>query len=173
MQYDELIKCALCPELGKDHVLSCGHIDCKLMLIGQSPGKNEVLQNQPFVGRCGEYVNALLARLGLNRSEVYIANALKCRPPNNRKGKPEEISNCFDAWLADELRQTNTPVVLLLGKDAWSIIPEAMMPFPYHGSFCRTARRAYVFSYHPSYFLRRQALDEFLEIGKIIQRITE
>ena len=84
--YNEIKESQLCP-LGATRtkfVFGVGNPNADLMLIGEAPGRNEDLQGEPFVGRAGQLLDKILAAIKLSREEVYIANVLKCRPPNNR-----------------------------------------------------------------------------------------
>jgi len=168
----KLKTCKICPNLGVNHVGSSGPANASLMIIGQSPGAEEVKECKPFVGRCGKILNKLLETAKLQRDQVYITNVLKCRPPNNRLGAADEIRNCFVTWLQYEIEDINPQKILLLGKDAWQIFQfaptEWQPPKIYHGLIHKTPRREYIFSYHPSYFLRRNKISEFLEIAKLL-----
>lgn len=84
-------------------VFGRGPSDARIMLVGEAPGKNEDLQGEPFVGAAGQTLERVLATADIDVDEVYIANVLKCRPPNNRDPQPEEISACtpnLDAQIA-------------------------------------------------------------------------
>ncbi|MGD2074894.1 MAG: uracil-DNA glycosylase, partial [Gammaproteobacteria bacterium] len=75
-------------------VFGVGNRGAEWLVIGEAPGRDEDLQGEPFVGRAGQLLNAMLQAIGLRREQVYIANILKCRPPNNRDPKPEEVLCC-------------------------------------------------------------------------------
>jgi uracil-DNA glycosylase family 4 len=109
--------CTRCPELAatrKTVVFGAGNADADLMFIGEAPGANEDEQGVPFVGRAGKLLDMLLEEIGLARSEVFIANTLMCRPPDNRDPQPIEIENCRDYLLSKvELIQPN--VICTLG----------------------------------------------------------
>src|SRR6185503_17333840 len=86
-------KCAL--HRGRTQtVFGVGRRDAQLLVIGEAPGAEEDRQGEPFVGRAGQLLNAMLHAIGLPRSEVYIANILKCRPPGNRDPQPDEAASC-------------------------------------------------------------------------------
>lgn len=88
-------KCGLCA--GRNHVVPGeGNPQAKLMLIGEGPGQEEDRQGRPFVGRSGELLTRMLHAIGLERSEVYICNVVKCRPPQNRDPEPEEAMTCLE-----------------------------------------------------------------------------
>jgi uracil-DNA glycosylase len=109
--------CTRCPELAATRrtvVFGAGNADADLMFIGEAPGASEDEQGVPFVGRAGKLLDRLLEEIGLARSEVFIANTLMCRPPDNRDPQPIEIDNCHDYLLRKvELIQPN--VICTLG----------------------------------------------------------
>lgn len=95
-------------------VFGDGNPQADLMFIGEGPGQHEDEQGLPFVGRSGELLSKLLAANGLTRSEVYISNVVKCRPPGNRDPRQDEIDEC-KGYLADQIRFIDPAVVITLG----------------------------------------------------------
>src|SRR5664279_1250094 len=94
--------CVRCPELAatrKQVVFGAGNADAELMFVGEAPGASEDEQGVPFVGRAGKLLEGLLQEIGLSRTQVFIANVLKCRPPGNRDPLPVEIENCQEYLL--------------------------------------------------------------------------
>lgn len=91
------------------------------MFVGEAPGKNEDIQGEPFVGAAGQLLDELLAGIGLDREEVYIANVLKCRPPGNRDPKPTEIDSC-KGYLREQIRMISPDVVMTLGNFATKLL---------------------------------------------------
>jgi DNA polymerase len=91
------------------------------MLVGEAPGQNEDLQGEPFVGAAGKLLDELLEGIGLSRSEVYIANVLKCRPPGNRDPRPDEIDSC-KGFLREQIRMISPRVVVTLGNFATKLL---------------------------------------------------
>ena len=116
--YNHQIKnCMLC-ELGTtrtNFVFGTGNPTAKLMFVGEAPGKDEDLQGEPFVGRAGQLLNKMLEAIGSKRQDVYIANVLKCRPPNNRDPKPEEIDKC-EPYLLHQIELIKPSVIVALGR---------------------------------------------------------
>lgn len=102
-------------------VFGVGAEDADLMLIGEAPGRNEDLQGEPFVGAAGRLLDTLLAEVGLERRDVYIANVLKCRPPGNRDPLPDEIESC-KGFLLRQLELVSPRVVVTLGNFATRLI---------------------------------------------------
>ena len=88
--------CSLCglQKTRTQTVFGVGNHQAQWMVIGEAPGADEDAQGEPFVGRAGQLLNNMLKAIGLERSQVFIANILKCRPPNNREPKPEEAAHC-------------------------------------------------------------------------------
>ena len=102
-------------------VFGVGDPDASLMLIGEAPGQNEDLQGEPFVGAAGQLLDELLAGIGIERQEVYIANVLKCRPPGNRDPKEDEIDSC-KGFLREQIRMIHPNVVVTLGNFATKLL---------------------------------------------------
>jgi len=98
-------------------VFGVGRPDADVMFIGEGPGRNEDLKGEPFVGAAGKLLDELLASVGLHRSDVYIANIVKCRPPNNRDPEPIEIETCTP-FLREQIRLISPSVIVTLGKFA-------------------------------------------------------
>ncbi len=118
--------CALGQTRGK-LVFGVGDPHSRLMFIGEAPGKNEDLQGEPFVGAAGKLLDELLASIGLDRSQVYIANVLKCRPPNNRDPLAGEIERCAP-FLAEQVRLIDPDVIATLGNFATRYVLETDRP---------------------------------------------
>jgi DNA polymerase len=115
--YLKACACTRCPELAatrKTVVFGAGNADAELMFVGEAPGANEDEQGIPFVGRAGKLLETLLGEIGLSRSEVFIANVLRCRPPGNRDPQPIEISNC-EEYLRGQVELIEPSVICTLG----------------------------------------------------------
>lgn len=102
-------------------VFGVGDPQARLMFVGEAPGKNEDLQGEPFVGAAGRLLDSLLEEVGLGRSDVYIANVLKCRPPGNRDPRGEEIDAC-KGYLREQIRLISPEVVVTLGNFATKLL---------------------------------------------------
>lgn len=102
-------------------VFGDGNPEAEVMFIGEGPGRNEDLQGVPFVGAAGQLLNRLLSEVGLERSDAYIANVVKCRPPGNRDPRPDEIAACKD-YLAGQIRLIDPAVVMTLGNFATKLL---------------------------------------------------
>jgi DNA polymerase len=137
-------------------VFGVGKRDAQLFVIGEAPGADEDRQGEPFVGRAGQLLNAMLRAIGLPRSEVYIANILKCRPPGNRDPQPDEAASCTP-YLAQQIELVRPKVLLAVGRISaqWLLQTDAPIgrlrgrPFTYG-----EADTPLVVTYHPAYLLR-------------------
>ncbi|MBI1424495.1 MAG: uracil-DNA glycosylase [Gammaproteobacteria bacterium] len=157
-------------------VFGVGNRQAELMVIGEAPGADEDRQGEPFVGRAGQLLNEMLKAIGLQRQQVYIANILKCRPPNNRDPKPEEAAQC-SAYLFQQIALVKPRLILAVGRIAAQRLlktdtalgrmrgkvhqhPETGVPL--------------IVTYHPAYLLRtpadkRKAWEDLLFLRKTIK----
>jgi len=118
-QYDRIHTCLKCP-LGKTRtkfVFGTGNPDAQVVFVGEAPGEQEDKQGLPFVGPAGHLLTRMIEAAGIPRDTVFIANVLKCRPPNNRPPEPAEIEQC-EPYLVEQIRLINPRVVVALGKYA-------------------------------------------------------
>jgi DNA polymerase len=115
---EDFSACSLCPHLLKSRskiVFGSKHMNkCKVMIIGEAPGKKEDELGEPFVGKSGEILNMFLSEIGLNRDDVFITNTVLCRPEGNRNPKPEELKNC-EKRLNKTIEIMNPKVIVSLG----------------------------------------------------------
>lgn len=114
--------CDLC-KTRKNPVFGEGSINAKIMLVGEAPGRNEDIQGRPFVGRAGKILDELLESIDLKRKDVYIANILKCRPPDNRNPMKNEITSCTK-YLDKQIEKIKPELIVPLGSFATSYIFE-------------------------------------------------
>jgi DNA polymerase len=127
------------------------------MFIGEAPGADEDRQGEPFVGRAGQLLNAILFAMGLKREEVYICNVLKCRPPGNRDPQPEEVAQC-EPYLIRQIELIRPQLIVALGRHAAHSLLKTEVPLgklrgqklSYHGT-------PLFVTYHPAYLLRNPA----------------
>lgn len=137
-------------------VFGVGKRDARLFVIGEAPGADEDLQGEPFVGRAGLLLNAMLRAIGLPRSEVYIANILKCRPPNNRDPEPAESTSCTP-YLSQQIELVQPRVLLAVGRISaqWLLQTDAPIGRLRGRVVPYGARNTpLVVTYHPAYLLR-------------------
>ncbi len=118
---DAIRACTKCPlAQSRTHAVPGeGPADATLMLIGEAPGRNEDATGRPFVGSAGKQLEAGLARAGLTRGDVYITSILKCRPPNNRDPKREEVTACTP-WLIWQITLIKPRLIITLGRHAYA-----------------------------------------------------
>ena len=154
----EVSECRLCPlhENRTQTVFGVGDVNADLMLIGEAPGAEEDRRGEPFVGRAGKLLDAMLRSLDMSREQVFIANILKCRPPNNRDPRPEEVSACSD-YLKQQINTVKPKLILALGRVAAQNLLKTETPI----GKMRGQRFQYgdppvpvVVTYHPAYLLR-------------------
>jgi DNA polymerase len=136
-------------------VFGVGNRNAELLIIGEAPGRDEDLQGEPFVGRAGKLLNAMLAAIGFQREQVYIANILKCRPPNNRDPSPEEAAAC-NPWLQQQIELIQPDVILALGRiAAHHLLNTDQSLGALRGKQHQYAGIPLIVSYHPAYLLRK------------------
>ncbi|KUO61217.1 DNA polymerase [bacterium BRH_c32] len=117
--YDKIHNCKECPlgETRTKFVFGTGNPNADAMLIGEAPGADEDKQGEPFVGRAGKLLTDILTAIQFKREDVFIANILKCRPPNNRDPLPEETDTCFP-YLDKQIELIKPKIILCLGRVA-------------------------------------------------------
>ncbi len=130
-----------------------GDPDAELMLIGEAPGANEDEQGLPFVGRAGRLLDELLAGIGLDRSSVFVANVLKCRPPNNRDPLPDEIG-CCEVYLRAQIEGIRPKLIVLLGRFAMQYFLPDLKMGEARGQPFQAGPWLILPVYHPAYALR-------------------
>lgn len=135
-------------------VFGVGHRGAEWLIIGEAPGEQEDLKGEPFVGRAGQLLNEMLRAVGLSREVVYIANILKCRPPQNRDPLPEEAAAC-EGFLRRQLALIRPSIILAVGRIAAQNLLKTDRPIgKLRGSVHRYADIPLVVTYHPAYLLR-------------------
>ena len=150
--------CTLC-ELHRTRtqtVFGVGNRQAEWMVIGEAPGADEDRQGEPFVGRAGQLLNSMLMACGLKREHVFIANILKCRPPNNRDPAPNE-AGCCTPYLQRQIELVNPKLILCVGRIAAQNLLNTDTPIgKLRGQVHRlgASRRPVVVTYHPAYLLR-------------------
>lgn len=151
-------RCNLC-ESRANTVFGVGNRSARWMVIGEAPGAEEDQQGEPFVGRAGQLLTAMLKACGLERENVFIANVLKCRPPNNRDPEPAEVAECLP-YLLNQIELVNPGLILCLGRIAAQNLLGTDSPLgKLRGQVHRVGPRQWpvVVTYHPAYLLRAPA----------------
>ena len=135
-------------------VFGVGDRAAEWLIIGEAPGEQEDLKGEPFVGRAGQLLNEMLRAVGLSRERVYIANVLKCRPPQNRDPLPEEAAAC-ERFLRRQLVLIQPRIIVAVGRIAAQNLLKTDRPIgKLRGSVHRYAEIPLVVTYHPAYLLR-------------------
>lgn len=146
--------CGLCNT--RTHtVFGVGDRAAEWMLVGEAPGQNEDLQGEPFVGQAGKLLDNMLGALGLARGQnVFIANVLKCRPPNNRDPEPGEVAHC-EPYLRRQIALVKPKVIVVLGRFAAQSLLRTTTPIgKLRGTVHEYEGIPVVVTYHPAYLLR-------------------
>jgi uracil-DNA glycosylase family 4 len=175
--YQAIHECQKCP-LGKSRthfVFGTGNPNAEIMFIGEAPGADEDRQGIPFVGRAGQLLNKILEAMNLRREDVYIANILKCRPPNNRDPSPEEAATC-EPYLHQQIKLIGPKIICCLGRIAAQRLLQTNMSlgqmrerwFDYHGAILMV-------TYHPAALLRSNQYKRPLwdDMQKLLQKLEE
>lgn len=151
-------------------VFGVGNPKAKVLFIGEGPGEQEDLKGEPFVGRSGQLLDKMLSAVGLSRAEnIYIANMVKCRPPQNRDPKPDEQDICME-WLREQVRLIQPKIIVCLGRiSAQRIISPDFKVTKEHGEFIERNGVLLMGTFHPAALLRNPnnkpaAFDDFLKL---------
>ena len=152
-----VLACTKCPHLVKSRtqvVFGVGNPDADLMFVGEAPGADEDVQGEPFVGRAGQLLTKIIEAIDMKREDVYIANVIKCRPPQNRNPEPDEVEQC-EPFLFRQIETIKPKVIVALGKFAAQSLLKTSEPIT------RIRGREYKYrdailmpTYHPAYLLR-------------------
>lgn len=167
-------RCKLWP--GRTHlVFGVGNPKARLMFIGEGPGRDEDLQGEPFVGRAGQLLTDIITKgMGLKREDVYIANVVKCRPPENRNPEPDEVASC-EPFLKKQIDLVRPEIIIALGKFAVQTLLQSKVPitkvrgnwYTYHGIKLMP-------TFHPAYLLRNPGDKKLVweDIKKVIKEMN-
>jgi uracil-DNA glycosylase len=150
--------CDLC-KTRTQTVFGVGNTQAEWLIIGEAPGAEEDRQGEPFVGRAGQLLNAMLLAIGLPRESVFIANILKCRPPGNRDPKAEEVARCLP-FLSAQIALLKPKMILVVGRIAAQTLLASDAPLArLRGKLHHfgDANTPLVITYHPAYLLRTPA----------------
>ncbi|KTD22342.1 uracil-DNA glycosylase [Legionella londiniensis] len=138
-------------------VFARGNPNSNLMIIGEAPGYYEDKQGMPFVGKAGQLLNKMLKTIGLMEEDVYIANVLKCRPPDNRDPKREELDACT-GFLREQIKLIDPKLILAVGRFAGSCLIGKTLPLnAMRNKIHQYQQKPVLVSYHPAYLLRNPA----------------
>lgn len=152
----ECCRCGLSEQRQKI-VFGVGSETARLVFVGEAPGRDEDLQGEPFVGEAGKLLDRIILAMGMQRSEVYICNVIKCRPPRNRDPKPAEIASC-EPFLQRQLKAVQPQVIVTLGKFAGQTLLRSETPISrLRGNWHEYQGIPVMPTYHPAYLLRNPA----------------
>lgn len=167
-------KCRLC-ETRKNVVFGVGNREADIMFIGEGPGADEDAQGEPFVGKAGKLMNMAFDMLGIKREEVYIANIVKCRPPNNRNPQDDEAENCLD-YLRNQVILVKPKIIVLLGSVALkNILGKEYGITASRGKWIEKKGIFYMPTWHPAALLRdeNKKIDFIKDLKQVIKRYNE
>jgi len=172
--YSKIKKCSKCSELvayRKQAVPGVGNPKAEIMFVGEAPGADEDRQGFPFVGKAGQLLNRLLEKIGLHRDDVYIANILKCRPPENREPQPVEIDNCRE-YLHAQITLIRPRLICTLGNPALkTLIDPSLTIGKVHGQVLRKNGLVFFPIYHPAAALHQgKTLNELVGDFEALQK---
>jgi DNA polymerase len=150
----ECVRCKLCTLGRKQIVFGVGNPNADLMFVGEAPGRDEDIQGIPFVGRAGQKLTQIIEAIGLKREDVYIANVIKCRPPENRNPEPDEVEQC-EPFLFRQVDTIKPKVIVALGTFAAKSLLKS------NESISRLRGRVFEYrgaklvpTFHPAFLLR-------------------
>ncbi len=167
--------CQNCPlaETRTKLVFGVGREDAEVLFVGEGPGEQEDLQGEPFVGPAGKLLDDMLAMIGLDRSRVYIANIVKCRPPHNRDPQPFEQAACR-GWLDRQIELIRPKLIVCLGRiAAMALIDPGFRITREHGQWFERGGMRIMATYHPSALLRDPAKrpEAFMDLRELRKEI--
>jgi uracil-DNA glycosylase len=174
--HSEIIECTKCDlHQSRTHAVPGeGPIDARIMFVGEGPGQNEDEQGRPFVGAAGKFLTELLESIGLKRTDVFITNIVKCRPPNNRAPRKSEIEAC-NPYLRSQIRLINPRIVCALGTPAiTTLIGDEYSASRFHGKPLTKGEVTILPMYHPAAALYDASLKEtILHDFQILRHLLE
>jgi len=166
-------KCDLC-DTRNNAVPGKGNQNADIIFVGEAPGKNEDLHGEPFIGTAGKKLNDALENAGLVRSNVYITNIVKCRPPKNRIPNDVEKTTCSD-YLNNEIKIINPKIICLLGNTTYNSILGGKEISKNHGKFVHKDNQLYFITFHPAAIIYNQKLDKVFknDIKKLVRKLEK
>jgi len=170
-------KCQLHKQRTKT-VPGSGNPDAEVLFIGEAPGKSEDLQGEPFIGAAGKFLNQMLESINWRREDIFIANVVKCRPPDNRDPEPAEVKTCWD-FLAKQIEIIAPKLIVTLGRHSMNRFLPGLKISAAHGKAVRRKDgKIFLPLYHPAAALyspsqKEVHLIDFAKIPKILEKISE
>lgn len=167
-------KCKLCTNRN-NIVFGQGNKNADIMFIGEGPGADEDMQGLPFVGKAGKLMNMAFEGLGINRSEVYIANIVKCRPPSNRVPEQDEAMACLN-YLRNQVILVKPKIIVLLGSTALkNILGQEYSITASRGKWVEKKGILYMPTWHPAALLRdeNKKIEFWKDLKEVVKRFNE
>ncbi len=167
----DCVRCKLHALGRRQIVFGVGNPNADLMFVGEAPGADEDIQGEPFVGRAGQLLTKIIEAIGLRREDVYIANVLKCRPPNNRNPEPDEVQQC-EPFLLRQIDVVKPKVIVALGKFGAQSLLKTNDPITrLRGREYKFRNAVLIPTYHPAYLLRTPSAKR--EVWEDMKRVRE
>jgi DNA polymerase len=171
--------CRLCglADTRNNVVFGAGNAQADLVFIGEAPGRDEDIQGEPFVGRAGQLLDRMLDAIELDRQKIYIMNTIKCRPPNNRDPKVDEVQSC-NLWFEQQLNLLQPKMLCLLGRVAAQTVLENDAPLgSLRGRWHDYNGIPVWVTYHPAYLLRspqqkHKSWHDFIVLSRRLRELT-
>ncbi len=164
-------KCKLCKNR-KNIVFGVGNENAKIMFIGEGPGADEDLKGIPFVGKAGKLMDKAFLALGIKKEDVYIANIVKCRPPNNRDPEPDEVVECIN-YLRNQVIIIKPKIIVLLGRVALNnVLGQEYKITASRGKWIEKKGILYMPTWHPAALFRdeNKKIDFIKDLKQVIQK---
>ncbi|MCC6580899.1 MAG: uracil-DNA glycosylase [Phycisphaeraceae bacterium] len=182
MNADEVVSCTKC-DLCRTRIQTVfgeGDPDTPLLFVGEGPGQTEDEQGRPFVGRAGELLNKMIVAMGLGREQVYIANVVKCRPPNNRPPTPVEVDAC-SGYLLRQIATLRPKVIVTLGGPATKLLLSTSQGITtirgtwhqFNGLQPEGPIIPVMPTFHPAYLLRAYTEDNRRKVWSDLQKVMQ
>ncbi len=173
----EILVCKKCElyRSRKKAVPGEGPTQAEIMFIGEGPGFHENEQGRPFVGAAGKFLDELLEKAGVTRSDVWITNVVKCRPPGNRDPLPEEIETCTSNYLQHQIKIVNPSIIVTLGRFSMGLFFKAAKITQIHGQMRKVGDRYVIAMYHPAAALHQMSLkpaimEDFAKLPELLKQ---
>jgi len=152
-----------------------GPTHAEIMFIGEGPGASEDKQGRPFVGASGRFLDQLLEQAGVTRTDVFITNVVKCRPPGNRDPLPDEIEICTGNYLEHQIKIVNPSIIVTLGRHSMGLFFKGAKITQIHGQMRQVGDRFVIPMFHPAAALHQLSLKETImaDFAKLPELLKE
>jgi uracil-DNA glycosylase len=169
--------CTLCElhRLRTQAVPGEGPTHAEIMFIGEGPGASEDKQGRPFVGASGKFLDQLLEQAGVTRTDVFITNVVKCRPPGNRDPLPDEVKICTSNYLEHQIEIVNPSIIVTLGRHSMGLFFKGAKITQIHGQMQKVGERFVIAMFHPAAALHQLSLRETImaDFAKLPELLKE